>query len=166
MSPERWRQIQDLFHRMLEKDGSQRAAFLNQACADDDWLRREVKSLVRHAGDEHFMTGATVDPESRRKDEKAETDTRYLFSNSRKVQRPPWWMCVVAASFVAVHALIPYLLIWGPADIVGLQAAFENGAMRIRALASDSPLSHAGLRTDDRVLAGAAVEHFARGSTA
>ncbi len=48
MSPERWRQIEELYHSALERAPDQRAAFLAQACGGDDDLRREVEALLRH----------------------------------------------------------------------------------------------------------------------
>jgi hypothetical protein len=62
-------------------------------------------------------------------------------------------MFVVAASFAGLHALIPYLVIWGPADPQGLNSSFERGVMRIRSVAPDSPLGEAGLQAGDQVLA-------------
>ncbi len=46
MTPERWQQIERLYHDALELALGQRAAFLDQACAGDDALRREVESLL------------------------------------------------------------------------------------------------------------------------
>ena len=48
MKPERWEQIEKLYHTALETDASQRSAFLDQACAGDDELRREVESLLAY----------------------------------------------------------------------------------------------------------------------
>ena len=45
MTPERWREIERLYHAVLERDADERAAFLADACGDDDALRREVESL-------------------------------------------------------------------------------------------------------------------------
>ncbi len=45
MSPERWRQIERLYHAALECDAPE--AFLDEACAGDEALRREVESLLR-----------------------------------------------------------------------------------------------------------------------
>ena len=47
ITPERWQQIERLYHSALEHDSSQRGAFLQQACAGDDALREEVESLWR-----------------------------------------------------------------------------------------------------------------------
>ncbi|HEY3139342.1 MAG TPA: protein kinase [Blastocatellia bacterium] len=54
MQAERWRQVDALFDAALERDASERTAFLNEACAGDEALRREVESLLaahERAGD-------------------------------------------------------------------------------------------------------------------
>ncbi|MEO8215994.1 MAG: protein kinase [Acidobacteriota bacterium] len=53
MTPERWQQINELYHHALELDADQQAIFLNQACAGDAELRDDVESLIashNHAG--------------------------------------------------------------------------------------------------------------------
>ena len=57
MTPERWQQINQLFHSALEHERGQRAAFLAAACAgDDEALRAEVASLVAsHEQAESFI---------------------------------------------------------------------------------------------------------------
>ena len=46
MDPERWRQVEQLFHCAQERDPGDRAAFLVQACQGDQALRGEVESLL------------------------------------------------------------------------------------------------------------------------
>jgi hypothetical protein len=46
MNPERWQRIDELFLAALEYEAEERAAFLDDACGDDDSLRREVESLI------------------------------------------------------------------------------------------------------------------------
>src|SRR5687768_14971159 len=46
MTPERWQQLKQIFQSALERKPAERAAFLNQACADDPALRSEVESLI------------------------------------------------------------------------------------------------------------------------
>jgi serine/threonine protein kinase len=46
MASERWQQVNNLYHAALERDPSQRAAFLNHTCSGDTELRREVESLL------------------------------------------------------------------------------------------------------------------------
>lgn len=54
MTPERWREIERLYHAALERSTEERAAFLTEACGNDGALRREVDSLLEYharAGD-------------------------------------------------------------------------------------------------------------------
>ncbi len=46
MTPDRWKQIDALLDLALEQEPSRRAAFLVQACAGDESLRREVEALL------------------------------------------------------------------------------------------------------------------------
>ncbi|MDQ3753628.1 MAG: hypothetical protein M3371_02725, partial [Acidobacteriota bacterium] len=56
MTPERWQQINELFHSALAHQRGQRTAFLVQACAGDEALRAEVESLISsHEQAESFI---------------------------------------------------------------------------------------------------------------
>src|SRR5712691_9302911 len=46
MKPARWQQLDELFHAALERAPEERAAFLDEACAGDQQLRREVEVLI------------------------------------------------------------------------------------------------------------------------
>jgi hypothetical protein len=46
MTPERWEQIERIYHAASERAPEQRVPFLVQACSGDDELRREVESLL------------------------------------------------------------------------------------------------------------------------
>jgi serine/threonine protein kinase/tetratricopeptide (TPR) repeat protein len=46
MTPERWLQIKDLLDKALARDVVARSAFLDQACSDDPFLRKEVEALL------------------------------------------------------------------------------------------------------------------------
>jgi serine/threonine protein kinase/tetratricopeptide (TPR) repeat protein len=46
MTPERWQQVEELFHSALAREPGQWATFLAQACADDESLFKEVESLI------------------------------------------------------------------------------------------------------------------------
>jgi len=62
MTPERHRQIGDIYFAALEVDANRRAAFLEAACAGDDALRQEVESLLasnQEAGD--FISTTALD---------------------------------------------------------------------------------------------------------
>src|SRR5438552_2378602 len=62
MKSERWRKVEDLYHSALERESSQRTAFLEQACAGDEGLFREVQSLLEHENKvETFMETPAVE---------------------------------------------------------------------------------------------------------
>ena len=46
MTPERWTQIEELFHRAAEREPAKRVSLLDQACDGDAELRREVEALL------------------------------------------------------------------------------------------------------------------------
>ena len=46
MTPGWWRRVEKLYHAALARDAPDRAAFLADACADDEDLRREVEALL------------------------------------------------------------------------------------------------------------------------
>ena len=46
MTPERWQQIDELFHAALAHEPAKRTAFLVSACGNDEELRLEVESLI------------------------------------------------------------------------------------------------------------------------
>jgi len=48
MKPERWQQIERLYHAALERKPAERAAFLREACAGEDAVRSEIESLLAY----------------------------------------------------------------------------------------------------------------------
>jgi len=52
---ERWQEIERLYHEALEREESQRTAFLRAACAEDDVLRQEVESLLAQESKAQFL---------------------------------------------------------------------------------------------------------------
>ena len=46
MTPERWKQIEELYHAARNRPPGERAAFLADGCRDDEALRRDVESLL------------------------------------------------------------------------------------------------------------------------
>src|SRR5688572_10884383 len=47
MTSERWLQIEELYHAVLERAADQRATFLADACAGDHELQRNVEALLK-----------------------------------------------------------------------------------------------------------------------
>jgi len=50
VTPERWAQIEDLFHRVAEADPASRQDLLYEACSGDSELRKEVEALLDRDG--------------------------------------------------------------------------------------------------------------------
>ena len=66
MKPERWEQVAQLHRAALEREGSARAAFLREACAGDEDLRREVESLLAYEGkNESFLESPALEVAAR-----------------------------------------------------------------------------------------------------
>ena len=62
MKAERWQQVERLYHDSLERDAHERAAFLAEACAGDEGLRREVESLLAYeARAENFIESPALE---------------------------------------------------------------------------------------------------------
>ena len=60
MTPERWRQVEGVFERVLELRAGERPAALERACGSDEELRREVESLLAA----HAEAGSFIDSPS------------------------------------------------------------------------------------------------------
>ena len=68
-SPERWRLLEELYQTAIHRTPDERAAFLKEACPDED-LRREVESLLRFEPRRYF-DGALPPGGSRRESNRA-----------------------------------------------------------------------------------------------
>ena len=67
MKPDRWQQLDKLFHAALEHGPEERASFLDEACAGDESLRKQVEALL--AGHEQagsFIESPAMEVEARR----------------------------------------------------------------------------------------------------
>ena len=62
MKAERWQQVERVYESALAKDASERASFLEDACAGDDALRQEVESLLAYQErSEDFIESPALD---------------------------------------------------------------------------------------------------------
>jgi serine/threonine-protein kinase len=55
MRDQRWQRIEELYHAALDRQPSERAAFLQAECAGDDTLRHDVESLLAEGNAEQFL---------------------------------------------------------------------------------------------------------------
>lgn len=46
MTPDQWRQVEEIFHAALDRAPGDRAAFLDEACKGDPALRKEAENLL------------------------------------------------------------------------------------------------------------------------
>jgi hypothetical protein len=170
---DRWKEIERLYFEALGRTPEEREGFLQTACEEDETLFKEVSSLLNtlpEVGD--FLEKPVLNEATERVSESQAVRSSGPPPGSsqvpglveqggmglgrtgvlRALQRAPWWMVVVAGSYIATYALIFYLVIWGPAQLKGIVATFEDEAMVIRSLAVDSEAAKGGLGAGDRVL--------------
>ncbi|MGH9254698.1 MAG: protein kinase domain-containing protein, partial [Vicinamibacterales bacterium] len=55
MDRERWEHLERLYHAALARSAEERAAFLTEACAGDERLRRDLESLLARATSEGIL---------------------------------------------------------------------------------------------------------------
>ena len=55
MTPERWQQLDALYHAALTRPADARAAFLADACGGNAALQREVESMLAQSGATAFL---------------------------------------------------------------------------------------------------------------
>ena len=77
-TPIRWQEIDRIFAAALEREPAARAAFLDEACADDELLRKEVESLL-----------ANDIPESLAGSEAVQEARRLLEKRAQRMAIPP-----------------------------------------------------------------------------
>jgi dienelactone hydrolase/predicted Ser/Thr protein kinase len=62
VKPERWQQVERIYHAAVENGEEGRAAFLSSACAGDEELRREVESLLGYEAEaEDFIESPALE---------------------------------------------------------------------------------------------------------
>src|SRR5579884_2087781 len=66
METDDWRKIEHIYHSALEQESSRRAVFVEQACAGNQSLRREVESLLAQAeGTDNFLEAPAMEVAAR-----------------------------------------------------------------------------------------------------
>jgi hypothetical protein len=66
MHPDRWAEVERLYHGASARLAGEREAFLREACAGDEGLRREVESLLAQpASDGAFLAEPALDMAAR-----------------------------------------------------------------------------------------------------
>jgi serine/threonine protein kinase/Tol biopolymer transport system component len=65
MTPERWTEIESLYHAARARPPGERAAWLAAACPNDEGLRGEVESLLAEASDDGWFAGLQAGTDER-----------------------------------------------------------------------------------------------------
>jgi serine/threonine protein kinase len=58
MTLKRWQEIEELYHLALQQEPGKRSSFLQEACAGDESLRKEVESLLQYRTQGQISTEA------------------------------------------------------------------------------------------------------------
>ncbi len=177
-----WKEIERLYFEALGRAPEEREGFLQTACKGNETLFEEVSSLLNtlpEVGD--FLEKPALNEATERVSESqaarssvpqpGSSQVAGLVERSGKgdateahhlrlertgmlktLQRDQWWMVIVTGWYFATFVLIFWLVIWGPAQLKGIVATFEDGAMVIRSLAVDSEAAKGVLAAGDRVL--------------
>ena len=61
MTPERWQRVEELYHAAYATPPGERAAFLAEACREDEALRRQVESLLNESSHDGFLAAPSLD---------------------------------------------------------------------------------------------------------
>jgi hypothetical protein len=184
MSPERWRQIEELYHAAREHGPALLADI-------DPELRREVETLlgqdlegnILERPAVHLLKASTVnqhqaaDPSGGPGTFMAETAAANTEStaplggedgetpgneSAATSKYPPWWMYIIAAAFLTHVVLSGSVCLWGP-EPVGLRVAPGDEHPLVAAVAQGSPADRARIRPGDRLLSAAGKPLFTVG---
>jgi serine/threonine-protein kinase len=154
MTPDRWRQVTQLFHAALVRDENQRAAFLRDACAGDDALHHEVASLLAQKDAEGFLEvpalGVASNLSTRDGPVPASAEGA---DRSTRPRRALWWIHVGAASFLGYFGLVMFSTFYPPAGIGVTVETTRTGGVIVAHVMSDLDGDRAGVQRGDRLVA-------------
>src|ERR1035438_478543 len=94
MGPERWREVERLYHAALEREQDQRAEYLQASFGEDQALRQEVEGLLAYQGQVHsFLEVPAPEIVAQQQRGKLETGQGFRLSTGDKlgpyeIQRP------------------------------------------------------------------------------
>jgi eukaryotic-like serine/threonine-protein kinase len=161
MNPERWGQIERLYHAALEREPKDRGKFLAGACEGDTELHRELESLLAHGKTTEtfpeksameFAAPVLVDDHARQHGIDADRPRadfrRHETEHAGCSPRPPWWMYLIAASFLAHVVFITAFWFLGP-ESMGIDVRPTKTYPVVSKVAPDSPAQRAGIQPGD-----------------
>ena len=164
MKPDRWREIERLYHAARDRKPDEIAAFLDESCGGDNSLRREVESLLAHRlRAEKFIESPALQAaggilaknqpsqsaaggEQRIQEFTGEAGQR----PSRRGRLPPLWIFLISMPFVTCAGFLYFWLFFGPVPVgwvvqLADQAGIE-GWNRITNIRRQSPAARSGFQ--------------------
>ncbi len=169
MKPDHWHEIERLFHSAWEHKAEEREAFLKEACAGNESLRKEVESLLAHRlKAERFMEAPAVKISAEvvtvaqapqpSADGSGLTHDPTAAAGAQPVRQRivvKWWILLLSGLFLASAAFLWFHLFFGPEPVGWMveldKSARVEGWFRIMSVRPQTPASRAGFQRGDLI---------------
>jgi tRNA A-37 threonylcarbamoyl transferase component Bud32 len=156
MTPERWREIERLYHEARKRAPAEREAFLRGTCAGDEPLRAEVASLLAHREAAAAFMERPADvlpPPAPAAEDASDEPSSDLERPAGLLDRWPWWVwCCSLVALVAAAAL-GRVILTGPQPVGWLLTPASDGGtnlvVRVTEVVPGSAAERAGLQLND-----------------
>ena len=170
MKPERWHEIERLYHLARERGPVEREALLKEACTGNESLRKEIESLLAcRPKAEKFIESPALEAAARilAQDQPAEPSEGHavtipeptgpsLVRRTMKRGFPPWWILLLSVPFVTCAGFL-YFRVFSPPEPVGWilkrgAGAGSEARYRVTHVPRQSAAARAGFQTGDLIL--------------
>lgn len=165
MTAERWLKVVELFNSALEREPGRRADFLDEACAGDESLRREIDSLLAsHEPDGSFLESPAFEVAARElAGAQDASESGYITTFERELppttqptsKSPFFWFVVIAGALVLGCYVFSGLMIFRYGTLTkefGWESLPRKGAWYISKVDTDGAAT-SKLQAGDKILA-------------
>src|SRR5262249_49837438 len=143
-----------IYHAALARDERQRAAFLMDACADDDALRHEVASLLDQKNGEGFLKAPAFEMAANvSAEDHGQSPARRQGVDRKPRSRAPGWFSFCAASFLGYFGLVMFSTFYPPAMGIGGSENARADGLIVTRVDADCEAERAGVQPGDRLVA-------------
>ena len=177
MDPARWATVKRLFHEALDRPAESRASFVSEACGADESLRLAVEAMLSRAREaDGFLESPALEAEALAMARDlasagvgsapeapvvpasptgaarsgVEIESPDLPSGRYRVPaaRPPWWMWIVAAVFLADVLIRTWCYALGP-ELFGFTSRLEGRRYVVASVTAGGLAERSGLQPGD-----------------